>query len=166
MGSTSRLAVAIGTLVLSACGSSDDNAAAKTLPATTTVPIPPLTDGGPRPPATGEPLEPSRVLVAPDSVELSADRQTLSVTTSYPAIGHCITIADGVEVNLDDGSAVVSAWMRSDTPAEGMCAPLCDSVTQLVTLAEPLPDGITFAYPDNAYPGCSAGHHVTTTTNA
>jgi hypothetical protein len=96
-------------LVLSACGSNDDNAAAKTLPVTTTVPIPPPTNGESRPTATGEPLEPSRVLVAPEPVELWADRRNLPVTIRYSAIGHCITIADGVGVNLDDGSAVVPA---------------------------------------------------------
>ena len=104
--------------------------------------------------------------MVPDSIDVSADRMTLTVTTSFPNIGHCIRIADAVDVAVEDDVAIISAWMRSDTPAEGMCTPDCGSVTQSVRLTMPLPDGVDFASPADAYPGCSGGVTFPTTTLA
>ncbi len=43
---------------------------------------------------------------------MSADRRSLSVTTSAPPLG-CVTFPGGVDVDLRDGVAYVSAWMQS-----------------------------------------------------
>jgi hypothetical protein len=97
-------------------------------------------------------------------VELSSDRRTVSVTTFYPVVGNCIKIADGVELAVDGEQAVVSAWMRSDTPAEAACTLECGFVTQSVTLDQPLPATISFASADDAYEGCGSMTGGPTTT--
>jgi hypothetical protein len=104
-----------------------------------------------------------RVVAA--SVELSNDRRTLSVTTFYPVVGHCIKNADGLEVDFDGDVAVVSAWMRSDTPAGALCTLECGFVTQSITLDVPVPATIGFVSSDDAFPGCGtiAGGPTTTT---
>ena len=105
--------------------------------------------------------------VAVDSVDLSEDRTTLSVTTFSPVgVGHCIKNPDGVEIAIDGDVAVISVWMRSDTPTEVTCTMECGFVTQTLTLSDPLPNGTSFASPDDAYEGCArtgAGSPTTTT---
>ena len=106
---------------------------------------------------TGDLVEPSRVAVIPDDVQVSADRRTLTVRTSYATFGFCVKLADGLDVRIDGASIVVSAWLASNTPSDGSCTLECSWVTQSITLADPIPADAQIIAVDEAVPGCLHG---------
>jgi len=93
------------------------------------------------------------VAVTPASIEVSPDRRTVTVVTFYPTTFNCGHLPGGLEVDLSEGVAVITARMRSESDS-GDCDALCASVTQTVTLPEPLPDDVRFEAPPGADPGC------------
>ncbi|MDQ3305359.1 MAG: hypothetical protein M3535_05160 [Actinomycetota bacterium] len=100
--------------------------------------------------ACGGERDVDRVSVAWESIELSDDRRTITVTTSYPLAASCVKEADGVDVRVQGEVAVISAWMRGPDlplPPDTDCTAECGLVTQSVTLAEPLPDEVSALEP-------------------
>lgn len=94
-----------------------------------------------------------RGAVAFRDIEVSADRRTLTVSSSYPTKPFCAKEPDGVDVEIVNGVATVTAYLRSPK-AQGLCTMECDIVTQRVTLEEALPEGIRFEPPPGIDPGC------------
>jgi len=97
-----------------------------------------------------------RYAVRWDAIEVSADRRTVTVVTSYPLDGFCVKEPDGVEISLDGRLATVAAWMTG--PPRGsdiMCTLECFQVTQTVTLDSPLPEPVEFEPVPHAVEGCS-----------
>lgn len=98
----------------------------------------------------GSGAEPHAVELA--EVTLSPDRRVLTVSTYYPVDLFCAKQPAGVAVEVQDGVAVVSAFVSE---IEGdTCSLECATVVQSVTLDEPLPEGVTFAAPVGALRGC------------
>jgi hypothetical protein len=93
------------------------------------------------------------IAVTPASIEVSPDRRTVTVVTFYPTSFNCGHLPGGLEVDLSEGVAVITAKMKSESDS-GDCDALCASVTQTVTLPEPLPRDVRFAAPPDADPGC------------
>jgi hypothetical protein len=100
-----------------------------------------------------------RYAVRWDAIEVSPDRRTITVVTSYPLAGSCVKEPDGVDITLEGSVAKVAAWMAA--PTGGLtCTLECGRVTQTVALDEPLPEAIERLEPvEHAVKGCwpSAG---------
>ena len=90
--------------------------------------------------------------VVPSSIDVSADRRALTVTTSYPVSLYCGHLPGGLEVEVEDGVALITALMKN--AGNGECPSSCESVTQTITLDEPLPTDVRFEVPPDADPGC------------
>src|SRR5262245_2855233 len=103
------------------------------------------------------------VAVTPASIEVSPDRRTVTVVTSYPISLSCGHLPGGLDVDLREGVAVITARMKSESDS-GDCDALCASVTQTVTLPEPLPDDVRFEAPLGADPGCGDPDMLVTAT--
>lgn len=103
--------------------------------------------------------------VVPASIEVSDDRRTLTVVTFYPIKFNCGKLPGGLDVDIKDDVAVITAVMRSDSGG-GNCTMECASVTQSITLPDPLPTGVRFEAPPNADPGCGSGIYVPTASTA
>ena len=93
------------------------------------------------------------IAVTPASIDVSSDRRTVTVVTFYPIGFNCGHLPGGLEVVLSEGVAVITARMKSESDS-GDCDALCASVTQTVTLPEPLPNDVRFEAPPDADPGC------------
>ena len=103
--------------------------------------------------ATGSDSE--RYAVRWDAIEVSPDRRTVTVRTSYPLDGFCAKEPDGVDVSLDGRVATVAAWMTGPTPGSGVdCTMECSQVSQTVTLDSPLPEPVDFEPVPHAVEGC------------
>ena len=100
-------------------------------------------------------------IVVPASVEVSADRRTLTVVTYYPDSISCGHLPGGLEVDVADDVALITARMQS-YPGDGDCFADCAGVTQTITLPEPLPTGVRFEAPADAEPGCVGPDRLTT----
>ena len=74
------------------------------------------------------------------SIDLSADRRTITVVTSYPFAGSCAKEPGGVTVEVAGSVVRVAAWV-AEVEGEGDCTDECGVVRQSVTLEEPLPEG-------------------------
>jgi hypothetical protein len=85
-------------------------------------------------------------------VTLSSDRRVLTVSAWYPVDLFCGKEPAGVTVEVRDGLAVVSAYVRETGGSD--CSADCSMVVQSVTLDDPLPDGVKFAAPADALRGC------------
>ena len=83
------------------------------------------------------PDRPDRFAAQWRSIELSADRRTITVVTHYPLAGSCVKKPAGVTVEIDGTVARVGAWV-SEVGGE-VCTAECGIVRQSVTLDEPLP---------------------------
>ena len=84
-----------------------------------------------------------RYAVKWDSIEVSPDRWTITVETSYPIAGSCVKEPDGIDISVDGSVATVAAWMSGPAPQEGSaCTVECGRVTQAVTLDSPLPESV------------------------
>ena len=57
------------------------------------------------------------------------------------------------DIDVEDDVATIVAIMKDTTDATN-CTLECESVTQSITLPEPLPDGVRFSYPSDADHGC------------
>lgn len=76
------------------------------------------------------------------SVDLSADRRTITVVTSYPLAGFCTKEPAGVTVEVDGRVARVAAWVAEAAAEGSSCTAECGVIQQSVTLKEPLPKGV------------------------
>ncbi len=85
-------------------------------------------------------------------VTVSPDRRVLTVSTYYPIDLFCGRQPAGVTVEVRDGVAVVSAYVREIKGSD--CLAECATVVQSVTLDDPLPEGVKFAAPADALRGC------------
>ena len=97
--------------------------------------------------------------MTPAAIELSPDRRTVTVVTSYPTSFNCGHLPGGLDVDLNNDVAVITAMMKSRSDS-GTCDASCGSVTQTVTLPEPLPSDVRFEALPDADPGCGAGFYV------
>lgn len=97
-----------------------------------------------------------RIAVQWEAIEVSPDRWTVTVVTSYPLEGFCAKEPDGIEVTTEGSVATVTAWMAGPTPRDGLvCTADCGRVTQAVTLDEPLAESIERFEPvPGAVQGC------------
>jgi hypothetical protein len=104
--------------------------------------------------------------VVPVSIEVSDDRRMLSVVTFYANSLFCGKQPGGVHVEINDGRAVISAVLKEVELDGADCTAECGTVTQTITLPEPLPTGVRFEAPPDADPGCGSGipHPQVTTT--
>ena len=93
------------------------------------------------------------IAVTPASIDVSPDRRTVTVVTFYPISFNCGHLPGGLDVDLDDRVAVITARMKTESDS-GDCDAVCGSVTQTVTLPEPLPIDVQFEAPPDADPGC------------
>lgn len=98
--------------------------------------------------------EGGRTAVVPIEVTVSADRLTLTVTTSYPTKPFCAKQPVGVDVELRDDVAVVSAYANSVIKKGDFCTLECGLIQQVVTLDKPLAQNVRFESPSGADPGC------------
>jgi hypothetical protein len=89
--------------------------------------------------------------VVPVSIEVSPNRRTLTVETYYPVSLNCGKEPGGLDVDVGGGVALITAVMKGH---DGDCTGECASVTQTVTLDEPLPNDVRFEAPPDADPGC------------
>lgn len=94
----------------------------------------------------------SSTSVIPEAVEVSPDRRTVTVRTGYPSTLNCGKDPGGLDVEVAGGVATLDAVM-AETGAS-RCTLECGSVSQSVTLSEPLPEGVRFEAPSDAEPGC------------
>jgi hypothetical protein len=85
-------------------------------------------------------------------VKLSSDRRVLTVSTYYPVGLFCAKQPAGLTVDVRDGVAVVSAYVREIKGSD--CTAECATVVQTLTLHDPLPEGVKFAPPADALRGC------------
>ena len=90
-------------------------------------------------------------------VKLSTDRRVLTVSTYYPVSLFCAKEPAGVTLKVRDAVAVVSAYVRET--GEHDCTAECATVVQTVTLANPIPEGVTFTPPPGALKGCGPALH-------
>ena len=100
---------------------------------------------------------PTRVAVVVRGTEVSPDRRTLTIWTTYPLSIFCGKQPGGVDVEIVDAHvAIVAAYVtRQVGLGEGdACTMECGSVTQSVTLDVPLADGVRFESAPEAEPGC------------
>lgn len=96
-----------------------------------------------------------RLAVQWESIEVSPDRRTITVETSYPVDGFCVKDADGIDVTVNGTVATVAAWMTGPAPGSGTdCTMECGKVTQTVTLDSPLPASVDFQPVSGAVRGC------------
>ena len=91
--------------------------------------------------------------VVPVTIEVSPDRRTLTVATYFPTSFNCGHLPGGLDVDVKDGVALITAVMKSRSN-DGDCDALCAAVTQTITLDEPLPNDVRFEAPPDADPGC------------
>ena len=100
--------------------------------------------------------EPSRAAVVIRGTDVSPDRRTLTVWTTYPTSIPCGKQPSGVDVEVHGQVATISAYVaRQAGMHDGdLCTLECGIVTQSVTLDEPLADGIRFESSPDAEPGC------------
>lgn len=94
--------------------------------------------------------------VAVRGVDVSDDRRTLTVRSTYPIHQFCAKAPGGVHVEVTGDVAVVAAYVvRQANFRDGdSCTLECGIVTQEVTLDAPIADDIQFQSPTNADPGC------------
>lgn len=85
------------------------------------------------------------------SVDVSADRLTLTIVTPYPLYPACAKLPAGVEVDVRDDVVVVAAYAKGSGDT---CTLECGQIVQTVTLDKPLPLSVRFRAPDDADPGC------------
>ncbi len=84
-----------------------------------------------------------RYAVKWESIEVSPDRWTITLQTSYPIVDFCVKEPDGIDISVDGSVATVAAWMSGPAPQEGsVCTLECGRVTQAVTLDSPLPESV------------------------
>lgn len=103
--------------------------------------------------------------VVPEQIDVSADRLTVEVQTAYPTNVGCAKEPGGLSIGVVDGVATISAIVENSAGAKS-CTLECGQVSQSVTLDEPLPEPVRFAYPDDADPGCGGISPLVTTTDA
>lgn len=96
---------------------------------------------------------PGRAEVGFRDVEISADRLTLTVTSTYSNRVFCAKEPDGLKVQVVEGVALITAYLRQ-ADVDVTCSAECGFVTQTITLSEALPEGTSFASPDGIDPGC------------
>ena len=96
---------------------------------------------------------PGRAEVGFSEVEVSADRLTLTVTSTYSKRVFCAKEPDGLKVEVVEGVALITSYLRQ-ADVDGTCSMECGFVTQTITLSEALPEGTSFASPDGIDPGC------------
>jgi hypothetical protein len=101
--------------------------------------------------------------VVPASIHLSPDRRTLTVATFYPTSFNCGKQPGGLDVDVHDDVVLVTAVMKSNSNG-GDCDLECGSVTQTITLSEPLPADVRFEAPADADPGCGSPDMLTIAT--
>lgn len=100
---------------------------------------------------------PTRVAVVVRGTEVSSDRRTLTIWTTYPRSIFCGKQPGGVDVEtVDDHVAIIAAYVtRQVGLGEGdACTMECGIVAQSVTLDVPLADGVRFESAPKAEPGC------------
>ncbi len=97
-----------------------------------------------------------RYAVQWEAIDLSPDRRTVTVESSYPLAGFCVKEPDGIDISVDGTVATVAAWMVGPRPTDGVgCSLECGPVTQTVTLDEPLPESVERFKPvTHAVEGC------------
>ena len=106
----------------------------------------------------------SRSTVVPERITVSVDRLTVEVQTAYPTNAGCAKEPGGLSINVADGVATISAIVENSNGAK-RCTLECGHLSQSVTLDEPLPEPVRFAYPDDANPGCGGISPLVTTTD-
>jgi hypothetical protein len=92
--------------------------------------------------------------VVPMSIDFSNDRRTVTVVTSYPRFVSCVKRPGGLHVKVEGDVAIVTATMEGSTDVHDACTLECGYVTQSLTLDQPLAEGVRFASPPDADPGC------------
>ena len=76
--------------------------------------------------------------VVPSSIDVSADRRALTVTTSYPVSLYCGHLPGGLEVEVEDAAALVAGTPRVGDPAMRRgCPPRRVAVTQTTVYGWP-----------------------------
>lgn len=103
--------------------------------------------------------------VVPERITVSADRMTVEVQTAYPTNAGCAKEPAGLSIDVIDGVATISAIVENNTGSKA-CTLECGQVSQSVTLDEPLPEPVRFAYPGDAGPGCGGISPLVTRTDA
>ena len=88
-------------------------------------------------------------------IEVSPDRRTLTVVTNFSASVQCGSRPGGLYVDVKNGVAVITAMAKRFT-IDGGCDAVCGTVTQTITLDEPLPEGVRFEPAFDADPGCGS----------
>lgn len=91
-----------------------------------------------------------------DSLEISADRRTITVRSSYPVEGFCVREPGGLDVEVKGTVAMVAVWLTGPSPRDGaMCNMGCGDIEQTITLIEPLPKAVERLVPvAGAVAGC------------
>ena len=102
--------------------------------------------------------------VVPEQITVSPDRLTVEVRTAYPTNAGCAKQPGGLSIDVVDGVATIRAIVENTADAE-QCTLECGNVSQSVTLDEPLPEPVRFAYPGDADPGCGDVSPLVTTTS-
>lgn len=101
-----------------------------------------------------KPNRPQKFAVQWRSIELSDDRRTITVVTSYPLAGFCAKEPAGVTVRLVGATARVAAWVAEPAAQGNGCTAECGIIRQSVTLEQPLPESVRFEAVDGAVQGC------------
>ena len=105
--------------------------------------------------ARGSDDGPGRAVVVPFSVEVSQDRQTVTVATHYAASLKCAQDAAGANLVVNGETATVTVFVTNRTHRD-YCLLDCGLVVQTISLDRPLPAGVRFVAPQHADPGaCS-----------
>lgn len=87
------------------------------------------------------------VNVAFDSVEISSDRRSISVSAGATPLGFCFAADEGLSVETIDGSLVISVRRSVQIQqASTTCVPLCEGpVVSTAVLDEALPEQVDWA---------------------
>ena len=101
--------------------------------------------------------------VVPQSIDVSNNRRTVTVATSYPRFVGCAKQPAGLKVKVEGDVAIVTATMERPRDVHS-CTLECGYVAQSLTLDQPLAEGVRFASPADADPGCAGGFTPTPTT--
>lgn len=107
--------------------------------------------------------EPTSAVVAPDSIEVSADRRTVTVSASYPTGVGCAKDAGGLDVDVENGVATIRAVIENLDGAD-RCTLECASVVQSITLDQPLAESIRFEFDETVDSGCGGPSPLVSTT--
>ncbi len=95
----------------------------------------------------------SGAAVVPEQIKVSADRRSVDVQTAYPLAVGCAKSSGGLSIDVVDDVATVEAIVENGTGSM-TCTLECGHVVQSITLDEPLPEPVQFAFPGDADPGC------------